>query len=470
MAGVSVDTLLSDHNIVQCNLLLVKPRRPRQKITYRKYAAINNIEFITDLEQSTLFTNPSDQITGLSRQYNSTITGLIDKHAPLITRVITIRQRTPWFSEELSEAKRQLRRAERRWRQTRLTVHRDMFTSLRDTYRRELITTKSVYFCDKIEESTRNMKSMYRVANTLMGRKLLRTLPEHHCSDEVMADRFLEHFTDKITSIRQRLNQPSDAQAARSAIDNERSHTLSEFSPATTVTTCRLVQTCPSKQCCLDPLPTSLLKANINVVAPTLTRIINLSLESETVPTDMKSALITPVLKKTSLDSNELVNYRPISNLSFVSKLLERHIAADLRYYIDENTLLDPFQSAYRPRHSTETALVRIHDDILQALDRKKGVILVLLDLTAAFDTVDHSMLLRQLYSIGIRGSALAWLTSYLSDRTLAIKIGDVVSRHKRLECGVPQGSVLGPLLFTIILHANQFNIRQARGQIPHVR
>ena len=296
------------------------------------------------------------------------------------------------------------------------------------------------------------MKSMYRVANDLiiMGRKQSRTLPEHHCSDEVMADRFLEHFSDKITSIRQRLNQPSDAQPTRPAIDNECGHTLSEFSPATTAATCRLVQTCPSTHCSLDPLPTSLLKANVNVIAPTLTRIINLSLESATVPADMKSALITPVLKKTSLDSNELMNYRPISNLSFVSKLLERHIAADLRCYIDENTLLDPFQSAYRPRHSTNTALVRIHDDIMQALDRKKGVILVLLDLTAAFYTVDHSMLLRQLYSIGIRESALAWLTSYLSDRTLAIKIGDVVSRQQRLDCGIPQGSVLGPLLFTI--------------------
>ena len=181
IAGVSVDTLLSDHNIVQCNLLLVKPRRPRQKITYRKYAAINNVEFLSDLEQSTLFTNPSDQIAGLSRQYNSTITELIDKHAPLITRVITIRQKTPWFSEGLSEAKRQLRRAERRWRQSRLTVHRDMFTSLRDMYRHELITTKSAYVCDKIQESTRNMKSMYRVANDLMGRKQSRILPEHHC-------------------------------------------------------------------------------------------------------------------------------------------------------------------------------------------------------------------------------------------------------------------------------------------------
>ena len=144
---------------------------------------------------------------------------------------------------------------------------------------------------------------MYRVANELMSRKLRRTLPEHHCSDEVMADRFLEHFSDKITNIRQRLNQPSVAQPTRPAIDNVRGHTLSEFSPATTADTCRLVQTCPSKQRCLDPLPTSLLKANINVIAPTLTRIINLSLDSATVPVDTKSALITPVLKKTSLDS-----------------------------------------------------------------------------------------------------------------------------------------------------------------------
>ena len=205
-----------------------------------------------------------------------------------------------------------------------------------------------------------------------MGCNLPRTLPEHHCSDEVMADRFLEHFTDKITSIRQRLNQPSDAQAARSAIDNERNHTLSELSPASTFATCRLVQTCPSKQCCLDPLPTSINveskyqrhSSDSNAHNQSVARICNGSNRYET-------CSHLSVLKKTSLHSNELVNYRPISNLSFVSKLLERHIAADL----DENTLLDPFQSAYRPRHSTEIALVCIHDDILQALDRNKGII-----------------------------------------------------------------------------------------------
>ena len=102
------------------------------------------------------------------------------------------------------------------------------------------------------------------------------------------------------------------------------------------------------------------------------TRIINLSLESATVPSDIKHALVTPLLTKTGLDANDIKNYRPISNLSFVSKLLERHVAVDLRRYIDKNKLVDPFQSfqsAHHLHHSTETALVRIHDDTIQALD-----------------------------------------------------------------------------------------------------
>ena len=175
-----------------------------------------------------------------------------------------------------------------------------------------------------------------------------------------------------------------------------------------------------------------------------------MSLKSATVPAEMKHALVSPLFEKTGLDANDINNYRSISNFIFASKLLERHVAVDLRRYIDENKFLDPFQSAYRPHHSNETALVRIHDDTMQALDRRKGEILVLLDLTAAFDIVDHGMLLKQMKSIGICESALAWIASYLSDRTFAFKIEDAISRRQQLNCGVSQGSVLGPLLFTI--------------------
>ena len=170
-----------------------------------------------------------------------------------------------------------------------------------------------------------------------------------------------------------------------------------------------------------------------------------LSLESATFPSDMKHALVTPLLKKTGLDANNIQNYCPIPNLCF-----ERHVAVDLRRYIDENKLLDLLQIAYHPHHSSETALVRIHDDTTQALDHWKGVLLVLLNLTARLDNVDHAMLLQQTHSIATRVPALAWLMSYLSNRTMAIKIADAISRQRQLCCGVPQGSVLRPLLFTI--------------------
>ena len=144
----------------------------------------------------------------------------------------------------------------------------------------------------------------------------------------------------------------------------------------------------------IDVIPTTLLKANIGTLAPVLTRIVNLSIESSTVPKVMKHAVVTPLLKKTGLDPESLSNYRPISNLSFISKLLERIIASQIRQYMVTNDIFDVFQSAYRPAHSCETALVRIQNDILVSLDNRKSVILVLLDLSAAFDTVDHPLLL----------------------------------------------------------------------------
>ena len=192
--------------------------------------------------------------------------------------------------------------------------------------------------------------------------------------------------------------------------NNHHHHSLSTFTPTTAAAIVRRVNKCPSKYCALDPWPTTLLKTNINSIAPVLANIINMSLKSATVPAEMKHALVTPMLKKTCLDVHYIKNYRPISNISFVSKLLDRYAAVDLRRYIDENKLLDPFQSAYRPHYSIETALVHIYGDIMQALDGRKGVILILLDLTAAINTLDHGILLKQMKYIGICESVLNML------------------------------------------------------------
>ena len=177
----------------------------------------------------------------------------------------------------------------------------------------------------------------------------------------------------------------------------------------------------------------------------------NDSLSSGHVPEEFKVAHVTPLLKNTSLDKNVLKNHRPVSNLPFVTKVLERAVAKQLQNYLTVNNLHEPQQSAYRKHRSTETALLCVQNDIVQAIDGKKSVILVLLDLSAAFDTIDHTVLLHRLkHDFGITGTALKWLDSYLSHRTQTVKIGDSFSTKHKLLFGVPQGSVLGPVLFSL--------------------
>lgn len=165
----------------------------------------------------------------------------------------------------------------------------------------------------------------------------------------------------------------------------------------------------------------------------------------------MKKAIVTPLLKKPTLSKDDLDNYRPISNLSFVSKILEKILHTRLSTHLASFPSLSPFQSAYRKHYSTETALLRIHNDLLLAINKQKVSALILLDLSAAFDTIDHNILITRLKkTFGISGHALAMLSSYLNNRYQSTSIDSFTSTPSLLKTGIPQGSVLGPLLFTL--------------------
>jgi hypothetical protein len=153
----------------------------------------------------------------------------------------------------------------------------------------------------------------------------------------------------------------------------------------------------PDKSSAADPIPVSVLKQIAVQVAPFLTKLFNRSLISGHFPHICKSAFITPLIKKAGMDVSDCRTYRPISNLSVVSKLLERLVVRQLMDYLRSNDVLPSCQSAYRPFHSTETAVLRVLSDILKAVDSWDVAALVLLDLSAAFDTVDHDILLRRL-------------------------------------------------------------------------
>ena len=160
-------------------------------------------------------------------------------------------------------------------------------------------------------------------------------------------------------------------------------------------------------------------------------------------------------------------NCRPVSNLSFLSKILEKVVASRLNSHINSSHTSSDYQSAYRKFHSTKTAFLKIHYDILSLMDDGRVTALILLDLSAAFDTIDHNILLRRLGDwFGVSGKALDWFISYLTGRSQRIKLGNCLSSRSDLSFGVPQGSVLGPLLFT--LYTTPLSSLISEHAIPH--
>ena len=261
--------------------------------------------------------------------------------------------------------------------------------------------------------------------------------------------RMYTYFVNKIEKIREEL----DTNGSMPEHKDFKGEKLLGFESVTEDFVKKLIMDSPKTSCELDPLPTSLLVECLDVILPYITKLINDSLEKGTVPTCFKGAIVRPLLKKKTLDKNELKNYRPVSNLSFLSKIIEKVVMKQLDTHLMKHDLKDEYQSAYRSKHSCETALLKVNSDLLIATDSGKVSVLALLDLSAAFDTLDHDILLQRLESsFGVTGTVLQWFKSYLSDRVQIVKTGTHQSEPTSLRFGVPQGSVLGPILFSLYL------------------
>ena len=296
----------------------------------------------------------------------------------------------------------------------------------------------------------------FKTASALLRGSLQEQYPKHS-DPTLLANDFGKFFIQKIDAIRSKLDSTDSSlnQSDYSIRSSIREHSyagtlFTNFEPIPSERIKELVLNAPNKTCDNDPIPTKVFKDCINELLPTISNMVNLSLGSGHFPDIWKEGLMGPKLKKANLDLIK-TNYRPVSNLAFLSKITGKAVALQISDHISSNQMHQEFQSAYRKNHSTETALLRMRNDILVNMNKQRVTLLVFLDLSAAFDTVDHDILLQRLeYKFGIRDQALTWFKSYLSNRSQRIVIGSVKSDSFDLKFGVPQGSCLGPMLFSL--------------------
>jgi hypothetical protein len=442
------DICMSDHFLVTIATDLSRPRALRTTMLCRNLKSIDRLQFRDDLIRSPLIENADiDSVESLVDTYNTVLTDILNRHAPEKEKVVPNRSQAPWINDSVRTARRARRRAERAKRKYGLVVHKQSYKKARQAVNKAIRQAKAEYFLSKVSDAASDSKKMFQIVDTLLHRKSrTQSLPD--MDPQKAADAFSMFFQEKISRIRSGFSTGTQDQEADSAVIDV---PFEEFEPLTADQIRKLIARSKPTTAATDPVPTRLLLEFIDTLLPVILRIVNLSLRSGTVPEQFKKAILKPLIKKQTLDPEVLGNYRPVSNLPFLSKVLERAVADQLLSHLKENALHAKFQSAYRSGHSTESALLRVVNDLLTMVDGGNSALLVLLDLTAAFDTIDHGLLIQRLHTeIGVSNVVLSWFSSYLTNRSQQVLVGSSCSPETPLLCGVPQGSVLGPLLFSL--------------------
>ena len=321
------DALESDHQCIfsHFNVTVAKPLPVYR--TVRNVRAVGRSVFAGDLTAG-LAASPSPSAEHAD-QYCASLRSVLDRHAPPTKRKVTERPSSPWFSlvsEELLVAKRERRQAERRWRRTGLTVFKDLYKKAKHHVSKIVQKAKMQFFNTKISSST-SSKELYQLTNKLLAKPKSAHLPTLYPTSD-LPGLFSNFFVDKIEKLRSQLR--SQTVTSPSPSHPFTPATFSTFQPVSESDVKKCILQSAPKTCDLDPIPTPLLIECLDSLLPSLTALFNSSLSSGVFPQTFKTAIVTPLLKKPSLDPNELKNYRPVSNLCFISKILEKLVLSQL--------------------------------------------------------------------------------------------------------------------------------------------
>ena len=447
---------VSDHELISITVNMSKPKHKEETKTFRSKKDYSQETFCNILLDKIDRFNEilkTDDVNVQEDIFSTNFTSSLDSCAPIVTKTIT-RPPAPWMTDEIKSEMAHRDRLKERLHFQYNEITEALYKLSKNRVKRMIRCAKSNFHRNRFIDGRNSKKNIWNIVNEVIPSKSKSNSNILVNDPAASAEKFNEFFANvgkkTFESVRSSNVQARVARVIQQQ-RNERLGLRSRFrpQPVSVETVVKTVMDLNNKNSSgIDGISIRFLKDSLPVLAFYLTVIINTSIVTGIVPEKWKHAIVCPLLKQGDVEDPS--NYRPISLLSVLSKILEKVVANQLYEFLSRNNLLSESQHGFRKGLSTQTALIQITEHLYKNIDKSKISLLALCDLSKAFDSVSHTLLLQKMDALQIDDF---WFTNYLSNRTQAVKINSNISSNQNIEYGVPQGSVLGPLLCNIFIN-----------------
>ena len=452
-----IHTGISDHSLIFAIRKISVIKKQENIVEMRNMKNFNEEKFVAELlkqhwEQVYFFAEDPNDMWEI---WKIIFVEVLDKHAPLQCKKIRSKK-VPWITSDIKKLINTRDKLKRKAILTNLENDWFDYKTSRNKVIIELRNAKRDYYSSKIADQKFNPKKAWKSINNLLGRQNKPTVVNEINLDgksfttpKDIAEGFNDYFSNIGPDLASKIDTSNyNFETYTKTAESE----FAAFQPVTVSHICRLLHGLSSNKATgIDNISCKIIKIAAPAISDSLTFIFNQALTLSSFPNEWKMARVIPLYKNGQ--RNIPGNYRSISVLPAISKIMERIMYHQLYNYLTKFELLSDSQFGFRKSHSTATALLDCTNDWYMNLDRKMFNLVVLIDLKKAFDTVDHQILLRKLELYGIKGEAQTLLKSYLTNRNQKCQIKNSFSTERLIKCGVPQGSILGPLFFLLYIN-----------------